>query len=265
MTVTSSTSRSSTPRTARSLARSTPTAHRPRTDSPGRRPSGVRPATVPGEAEHDEPDEVEILPVLTNTMVETPDLVAVFASVGHEALWANDAFVTLVPIRQADKVWLVELLDEWSKGHYEVKVLPALVKYGRWRGRLTLLERRRRLAARVRRHRGSPRPTRRHRRRVDGGARSHRAPPGRGACFGHRDPFRGARRARERHHRRARQRRCDPVRQPGDCQRCSAIARVRSTARTCSHSIHPEDKPDQPARPRAARRARRRLTHRDCD
>lgn len=91
------------------------------------------------EAEHGETDEVEILPVLTNTMVETPDLVAVFASVGHEALWANDAFVTLVPIRQADKVWLVELLDEWSKGHYEVKVLPALVKYGRWRGRLTLL------------------------------------------------------------------------------------------------------------------------------
>jgi PAS domain S-box-containing protein len=84
-------------------------------------------------------DEVEIVPVLTNTMVETPDLVAVFAAVGHEALWANDAFVTLVPIRQADKIWLVELLDEWSKGHYEVKVLPALVKYGRWRGRLTLL------------------------------------------------------------------------------------------------------------------------------
>jgi diguanylate cyclase (GGDEF)-like protein/PAS domain S-box-containing protein len=86
-----------------------------------------------------ESDEVEIVQVLTNTLVETPDLVAVFASVGHEALWANDAFVTLVPIRQADKVWLVELLDEWSKGHYEVKVLPALVKYGRWRGRLTLL------------------------------------------------------------------------------------------------------------------------------
>ena len=62
-----------------------------------------------------------------------------FASVGHEALWANDAFVTLIPIREADKIWLVELLDEWSKGHYEVKVLPALVKYGRWRGRLTLL------------------------------------------------------------------------------------------------------------------------------
>ncbi len=91
-----------------------------------------------GEAESDT-GEVEIVDVLTNTLVETPDLVAIFASVGHEALWANDAFVTLVPIRQADKVWLVELLDEWSKGHYEVKVLPALVKYGRWRGRLTLL------------------------------------------------------------------------------------------------------------------------------
>ncbi|MCC5952981.1 MAG: EAL domain-containing protein [Acidimicrobiia bacterium] len=80
-----------------------------------------------------------IVQILTDTLVETPDLVAVFASVGHEALWANDAFATVIPIRQADKIWLVELLDEWSKGHYEVKVLPALVKYGRWRGRLTLL------------------------------------------------------------------------------------------------------------------------------
>jgi diguanylate cyclase (GGDEF)-like protein/PAS domain S-box-containing protein len=103
----------------------------------------VRPVTdttgIDEADESQEDDEVEIVPVLTNTMVDTPDLVAVFAAVGHEALWANDAFVTLVPIRQADKMWLVELLDEWSKGHYEVKVLPALVKYGRWRGRLTLL------------------------------------------------------------------------------------------------------------------------------
>jgi diguanylate cyclase (GGDEF)-like protein/PAS domain S-box-containing protein len=93
-----------------------------------------------GQGQQDEPaDGPDITRVLTDTLVETPDLVAVFASVGHEALWANDAFVTLVPIRAADKIWLVELLDEWSKGHYEVKVLPALVKYGRWRGRLTLL------------------------------------------------------------------------------------------------------------------------------
>src|SRR5690606_21403004 len=32
----------------------------------------------------------------------------------------------------------IELLDEWSKAHYEVNVLPALVQYGRWHGRLTL-------------------------------------------------------------------------------------------------------------------------------
>jgi len=94
---------------------------------------------------HDEGDTDEgdaddgIVAVLTNTLVETPDLVAVFSSVGHEAIWANDAFATVIPVRVDDKVWLVELLDEWSKGHYEVKVLPALVKYGRWRGRLTLL------------------------------------------------------------------------------------------------------------------------------
>ena len=77
--------------------------------------------------------------ILTDTLVETPDLVAIFASVGREAMWANDAFVTLIPIREADKIWLVELLDEWSRGHYEVKVLPALVKFGRWRGRLTFV------------------------------------------------------------------------------------------------------------------------------
>lgn len=87
----------------------------------------------------EETDGPDIVSILTDTLVETPDLVAVFASVGHEALWANDAFVTLIPIRESDQIWLVELLDEWSKGHYEVKVLPALVKFGRWRGKLTFL------------------------------------------------------------------------------------------------------------------------------
>ena len=37
---------------------------------------------------------------------------AIFASVGHEALWANDAFVTVIPIRESDKIWFVELLDD---------------------------------------------------------------------------------------------------------------------------------------------------------
>ncbi len=83
--------------------------------------------------------ETDVVSILTDTLVETPDLVAIFASVGHEALWANDAFVTVIPIRESDKIWFVELLDEWSKGHYEVKVLPALVKFGRWRGVLTFL------------------------------------------------------------------------------------------------------------------------------
>jgi diguanylate cyclase (GGDEF)-like protein/PAS domain S-box-containing protein len=92
-------------------------------------------------AERDGEDEGEpdVVSILTDTLVETSDLVAIFRSVGHEALWANDAFVTVVPIREADKIWFVELLDEWSKGHYEVKVLPALVKFGRWSGQLTLI------------------------------------------------------------------------------------------------------------------------------
>ncbi len=76
--------------------------------------------------------------VLTNALILAPDLVAVFASVGHEALWANDAFATLLPVRRGDKLWMVDLLDEWSRGHYEVNALPALFKYGRWQGHLNL-------------------------------------------------------------------------------------------------------------------------------
>jgi diguanylate cyclase (GGDEF)-like protein/PAS domain S-box-containing protein len=101
--------------------------------------AGAAPSSSVGEPPPREGTGLQIVDVLTDTVVHTPDLVAVFASVGHEAIWANDAFATLIPVRASDKVWLVELLDEWSKGHYEVKVLPALVKYGRWRGRLTLI------------------------------------------------------------------------------------------------------------------------------
>jgi diguanylate cyclase (GGDEF)-like protein/PAS domain S-box-containing protein len=79
-----------------------------------------------------------VIEMLTDTLVVTSDIVAIFSSVGAEALWANDAFATAIPIREADKIWLIELLDEWSKAHYEVNVLPALVQYGRWHGRLTL-------------------------------------------------------------------------------------------------------------------------------
>lgn len=74
---------------------------------------------------------------MTDALVITPDPVAIFASVGAEALWANDAFATTIPIREADRIWLVELLDEWSRGHYEVNVLPALIQHGRWHGTLT--------------------------------------------------------------------------------------------------------------------------------
>jgi diguanylate cyclase (GGDEF)-like protein/PAS domain S-box-containing protein len=109
----------------------------------GPEPAAVMLLAVPDEVEEAGPDDEgpDISGILTDTLVETPDVVAVFSSVGHEALWANDAFATLIPVRAADKIWLVDLLDEWSQGHYEVKVLPALVKYGRWRGELTLLAR----------------------------------------------------------------------------------------------------------------------------
>jgi hypothetical protein len=52
----------------------------------------------------------QVRSILTDTLVETPDMVAIFASVGREAMWANDAFVTLIPIREADQIWLVELM-----------------------------------------------------------------------------------------------------------------------------------------------------------
>ena len=81
----------------------------------------------------------QVRSILTDTLVETPDMVAIFASIGREAMWANDAFVTLITLREADQIWLIDLMDEWSRGHYEVKVLPALVKFGRWRGRLTFV------------------------------------------------------------------------------------------------------------------------------
>jgi len=81
----------------------------------------------------------QVRSILTDTLVETPDMVAIFASIGREAMWANDAFVTLITRREADQIWLIDLMDEWSRGHYEVKVLPALVKFGRWRGRLTFV------------------------------------------------------------------------------------------------------------------------------
>jgi hypothetical protein len=63
----------------------------------------VLPAAA-GGVEDEAGNDPEIIRLLTHTIVESPDLVAVFASVGHEALWANDAFVNLVPIREVDKI-----------------------------------------------------------------------------------------------------------------------------------------------------------------
>ena len=78
-----------------------------------------------------------VVDLMTDALVITPDPVGIFASVGAEALWANDAFATTIPIREDDRIWLVELLDEWSRAHYEVNVLPALIQHGRWHGTLT--------------------------------------------------------------------------------------------------------------------------------
>ncbi len=94
------------------------------------------------EAEEGGEEGVEggrVLEMLADTLVVTSDLVAIFASVGAEAIWANDAFATTIPVREDDHIWLIELFDDWSKGHYEVNVLPSLVQHGRWNGHLVLL------------------------------------------------------------------------------------------------------------------------------
>ena len=205
----------------------------------------------------------DVIDILTDTLVETPDLVAVFASVGHEALWANDAFVTLIPIREADKIWLVELLDEWSKGHYEVKVLPALVKYGRWRGRLTLRRPTTELVP------------------VSAVIVAHRDRDGEidAVSLVARDLDRARARPEERRRRdRARfaalvenaadiiavvdRRRHRPVRSARPTPASSATARARSTAPTCSTLVHPDDAPADLLVAGQARRAGHRLAGR---
>lgn len=105
-------------------------------DEPGGTGEGAGRASEPLTS-IDMSDE-RVIEMLTDTLVISSDIVAIFSSVGAEAVWANDAFATAIPIRESDKIWLIELLDEWSKAHYEVNVLPALVQFGRWHGRLTI-------------------------------------------------------------------------------------------------------------------------------
>ncbi len=152
--------------------------------------------------------------ILTDTLVETPDMVAVFASVGHEALWANDAFVTIIPIRASDKLSLVELLDEWSRGHFEVKVLPGPGEVRSVAGAAHARVRRG-PAARLGRAGGPSRRRRRDRHGEPPGPRSHRADLGPRARQCHRDPLRRPRRARHRSHRGGVDRGRHRVREPG--------------------------------------------------
>ncbi|GIU85034.1 MAG: hypothetical protein KatS3mg008_1809 [Acidimicrobiales bacterium] len=95
-------------------------------------------SAVSAEFEDMELSDERVIEILTDAQVLTGDIVAIFASVGAEALWANDAFASHVPVREEDRVWLIDLLDEQSRANYEVNALPALVQYGRWHGRLTI-------------------------------------------------------------------------------------------------------------------------------
>jgi diguanylate cyclase (GGDEF)-like protein/PAS domain S-box-containing protein len=54
------------------------------------------------------------------------------------ALWTNAALDEwLLPGRPAERT-LVAILDEWSQAHFLVRILPELLRRGRWRGQLRL-------------------------------------------------------------------------------------------------------------------------------
>lgn len=93
----------------------------------------------PSAAPADEPefDAADLDHVLVQQAFRTPDLLAVFSSGGRELRWCNEAFERAVGPAAQDSPRLVELLDDWSQGHFMVKGLAALIRQSWWRGRLT--------------------------------------------------------------------------------------------------------------------------------
>ncbi len=72
-----------------------------------------------------------------HTAFRTPDLLAIFSSGGRELRWCNEAFERALGPVVGTSPRLVELLDDWSQGHFMVKGLAALIRQSWWRGRLT--------------------------------------------------------------------------------------------------------------------------------
>jgi diguanylate cyclase (GGDEF)-like protein/PAS domain S-box-containing protein len=89
-----------------------------------------------GEHEH-EFDAADLDRVLVQAAFRTPDLLAVFSSGGRELRWCNEAFERALGPVVDENPRLVELLDDWSQGHFMVKGLAALIRQSWWRGRLS--------------------------------------------------------------------------------------------------------------------------------
>ncbi|HEX5094976.1 MAG TPA: diguanylate cyclase, partial [Acidimicrobiia bacterium] len=88
-------------------------------------------------AEDEQFDAADLDHVLMQTAFRTPDLLAVFSSGGRELRWCNEAFERALGPVVSEHPRLVELLDDWSQGHFMVKGLAALIRQSWWRGRLT--------------------------------------------------------------------------------------------------------------------------------
>ncbi len=84
-----------------------------------------------------ESDLTDFEKVLVHTAFRTPDLLAIFSSGGRELRWCNEAFERSLGPVVGTNPRLVELLDDWSQGHFMVKGLAALIRQSWWRGRLT--------------------------------------------------------------------------------------------------------------------------------
>ena len=83
---------------------------------------------------------LESLPALLAEAAEhSPDSVALFTSTGWAMRWANNALRDRLQLPVWVEPTLVELLDDASQGRFVVRVIPALLSTGAWRGPLTLV------------------------------------------------------------------------------------------------------------------------------
>lgn len=80
--------------------------------------------------------EVEV--AFAQTLGDADAPMGLFRWPSGTALWTNAALDGwLLPGRPAERT-LVAMLDEWSQAHFLVRILPELLRRGRWRGQLRL-------------------------------------------------------------------------------------------------------------------------------